>query len=229
MVLNDLPTPSLILDLDRLERNCDRMIRRAAELGVKLRPHMKTAKSVDVGRLATREHAIGVTVSTPAEVEHFAAAGFRDITYAVGIVAHKVPALAAMQRRHGARISLITDSVAAVREVARAAETAGERFAVFVEIDSGGGRGGSGRRWRRAARDRPSDRVVVIALARRRADPRRTELRRLERRGDAGDRGGRAGGGDPARQSGCVRPASRCPRSASARPRLRSTRARSTA
>ena len=140
--MNDLPTPSLILDLDRVERNCDRMIRRAAELGVKLRPHMKTAKSVDVGRLATREHAIGVTVSTPAEVEHFAAAGFRDITYAVGIVAHKVPALAAMQRRYGARISLITDSVAAVARGGACGGDGGERFAVFVEIDSGGGRGG---------------------------------------------------------------------------------------
>ncbi|MGN6390710.1 MAG: alanine racemase, partial [Gemmatimonadales bacterium] len=61
MVLDDLPTPSLILDLDRLERNCSRMIRRAAELGVRLRPHMKTAKSADVGRLATRERAVGVT------------------------------------------------------------------------------------------------------------------------------------------------------------------------
>jgi D-serine deaminase-like pyridoxal phosphate-dependent protein len=75
MLVNDLPTPSLLLDLDRLERNCDRMIRRAAELGVRLRPHMKTAKSADVGRLATRERAVGVAVSTLAEAEHFARDG----------------------------------------------------------------------------------------------------------------------------------------------------------
>jgi D-serine deaminase-like pyridoxal phosphate-dependent protein len=43
MLLSDLPTPALILDLDRVERNCERMIRRAAELGVTLRPHLKTA------------------------------------------------------------------------------------------------------------------------------------------------------------------------------------------
>ena len=66
------------------------MIRRAAELGVRLRPHMKTAKSVDVGRLATRDGSVGVTVSTVAEAEYFAEAGFRDITYAVGIAGHKV-------------------------------------------------------------------------------------------------------------------------------------------
>jgi D-serine deaminase-like pyridoxal phosphate-dependent protein len=142
MLLDDLPTPSLILDLDRLERNCDRMIRRAAELGVRLRPHMKTAKSADVGRLATREGAVGVTVSTLAEAEYFARAGFRDITYAVGIAGPKVGALAALQRRHGARISLLPDTVAAVHDAARHAEAAGERLALFIEIDSGGGRGG---------------------------------------------------------------------------------------
>ncbi len=142
MVLGDLPTPSLILDLDRLERNCERMIQRAAELGVRLRPHMKTAKSVDVGRLATRERSAGVTVSTLAEVEHFAQAGFRDITYAVGIAGHKVAVLAGLQRRYGARVMLLADSIAAVLDVGRHAQAVGERFSIFIEIDSGGGRGG---------------------------------------------------------------------------------------
>ena len=142
VLLDDLPTPSLILDLDRLERNCDRMIRRAAELGVRLRPHMKTAKSADVGRLATSDRAVGVTVSTVAEAEYFAEAGFRDITYAVGIAGHKVGPLAALQRGTGARISLLADTAAAVHDAARHAEAAGERLALFIEIDSGGGRGG---------------------------------------------------------------------------------------
>jgi D-serine deaminase-like pyridoxal phosphate-dependent protein len=142
MSLDDLPTPALILDLDRVERNCNRMIRRATELGVQLRPHLKTAKSADVARLATRDRSSAITVSTVAEVEYFAEAGFRDITYAVGIAGHKVPALAALQRRYGLRINLLADSVAAVADVARHAESLGEEFAVFLEIDCGGGRGG---------------------------------------------------------------------------------------
>jgi D-serine deaminase-like pyridoxal phosphate-dependent protein len=142
MLLDDLPTPALILDLDRVERNCERMIRRAAELGVQLRPHMKTAKSVDVARLATRGRSLGITVSTLAELEYFAQAGFKDITYAVGIAGHKVPAMAALQRRYGVRISLLADSLPAVADVARHAEALGEKFAVFIEIDCGGGRGG---------------------------------------------------------------------------------------
>jgi D-serine deaminase-like pyridoxal phosphate-dependent protein len=140
--LDEVPTPALILDLDRLEPNCQRMMGRARDLGVTLRPHMKTAKSADVARLATREQAAGITVSTLAEAEYFAQAGFDDITYAVGIAGHKIPALAGLQRRFGVRIALLTDSVQAVHDVAGRAETLGERFALFIEIDCGGGRGG---------------------------------------------------------------------------------------
>ena len=142
MRLEDLPTPALVLDLDRLERNCERMSARAAALGVQLRPHMKTAKSAEVARLATRERSAGITVSTLAELEYFARAGFGDITYAVGIAGHKVPAIAALKRRYGTRISLLADSLTAVAEVARQLEMAGETLALFLEIDCGGRRGG---------------------------------------------------------------------------------------
>jgi D-serine deaminase-like pyridoxal phosphate-dependent protein len=74
-----LETPRLILDLDRLERNCAAMRTRCAALGVALRAHLKTAKSVDVARIAT--NASGITVSTLKEAEHFARAGYRDILY----------------------------------------------------------------------------------------------------------------------------------------------------
>ena len=140
--LAHVPTPALILDIERVERNCERMIRRAAQLGVQLRPHMKTAKSADVARLATRERSVGITVSTVAEIEYFAREGFGDITYAVGIAAHKLPALARLQREHGTRIRLVADSVASVTEVARQAAALGERFSLFIEIDCGGKRGG---------------------------------------------------------------------------------------
>src|ERR1700742_3755133 len=84
-----LETPRLILDLDRLERNCATMRARCDALGVALRPHLKTAKSIDVARIATNG-ASGITVSTLKEAEHFAAAGYRDILYAATIVPGKL-------------------------------------------------------------------------------------------------------------------------------------------
>ena len=53
MKLSDLPTPCLVLDRVKLSRNIKTMADALARHGVPLRPHMKTAKSIDVARLAT--------------------------------------------------------------------------------------------------------------------------------------------------------------------------------
>ena len=139
MKLTELSTPSLLLDLDRVERNCAAMQRRAQALGVALRPHLKTAKSADVARLATPG---GITVSTLAEIDYFGQHGFRDITYAVGITAHKLDTLADLQDKHGLTLSLLADHPATVTEVAQRAAQLDKRFALLIEIDCGGGRGG---------------------------------------------------------------------------------------
>ena len=85
MKLADLPTPCLVLDRTILQRNIDLMARAVARHRVPLRPHMKTAKSIDVARLATAGQPGGITVSTLAEAEYFSGHGITDILYAVGI------------------------------------------------------------------------------------------------------------------------------------------------
>ncbi len=141
MKLNELKTPSLVLDRTRLMRNVEAMSARMKHHGVDLRPHMKTAKSAEIARLATAGHGGGITVSTLNEAAHFAKAGFRDITYAVGIVPQRLAEVAALQR-DGASVAIVTDSVEIARLVGREAESSDARFGVFVEIDSGGGRAG---------------------------------------------------------------------------------------
>ena len=47
-----LDTPCLLLDREALERNTARMRARMQRHAVTLRPHVKTAKSIDVARLA---------------------------------------------------------------------------------------------------------------------------------------------------------------------------------
>ena len=62
--LDDLPTPALILDRAILRRNLKRMSDRLRQAGVLLRPHLKTAKSVQIGRMAVEGHDGRITVST---------------------------------------------------------------------------------------------------------------------------------------------------------------------
>jgi D-serine deaminase-like pyridoxal phosphate-dependent protein len=105
-----------------------------------LRPHLKTAKSIQVGRMAVEGHDGRITVSTLAEARYFAGGGFKDILYGVGIVPAKLPAVTEL-RRQGVNLRVVTDNLAVAKAIAAAA-TAGDTFSVFIEIDSGAGRAG---------------------------------------------------------------------------------------
>jgi len=138
--IDDLSTPALILDRAILRRNLKRMSDRLREAGVTLRPHMKTAKSVQVGRMAVEGHDGRITVSTLAEARYFAKGGFTDIFYAVGIVPSKLPAVTEL-RRQGVNLRIVTDNISVARSIVEAARN-GDTFSVFIEVDSGGGRAG---------------------------------------------------------------------------------------
>jgi D-serine deaminase-like pyridoxal phosphate-dependent protein len=141
MKLSDLDTPALVLDRRRLEANLARMSERARRLGVDLRPHMKTAKSAEVGRLATEGHFGGITVSTLKEAEYFAERGFTDIVYAVGISLDKLERVAALQAT-GVRVTTLTDNLEVARGIGARSAALGAHFEVLVELDTGDGRAG---------------------------------------------------------------------------------------
>ena len=138
--IDDLPTPALILDRAVLRRNLRRMSDRLREAGIALRPHLKTAKSVAIGRMAVEGHDGRITVSTLAEARYFAQGGFKDILYGVGIVPSKLAAVTEL-RRQGVDLRIVTDNLPVARAIADAAKD-GDTFSVFIEIDSGGGRAG---------------------------------------------------------------------------------------
>jgi D-serine deaminase-like pyridoxal phosphate-dependent protein len=141
MRLEELNTPCAALDLGRLTNNLHRMRDIAHQHGLRLRPHLKTAKSEEVARLATADEFGGITVSTVREVQYFASRGFGDITYAVCAVPAKVSALADLCREHPAlHVSLLVDNPAVIAAVD---EAAGDGvFDVLIEIDSGEHRSG---------------------------------------------------------------------------------------
>jgi len=141
MTLADLDTPSLILDRAILERNAAAMTRRARALGVQLRPHLKTAKSAEVARIALRDNFGGITVSTLKEAEYFAAAGIRDIVYAVTIVPAKLPRIAALLRA-GVDLAVVADRVDVARALGEKSAQLGVEVPVMIELDAGEHRSG---------------------------------------------------------------------------------------
>jgi len=149
--LEDLQTPCLVLDKGILERNLKRMSDRMRQHGVTLRPHLKTAKSAEVARMAVAGEAGGITVSTLAEAEYFAERGFRDILVAAAVPPQKLDRAASLISK-GVRTVLVTDDVATASQI----EAHGGAFHVLIEIDSGD---------RRAGVDPESDAVLEIGRA----------------------------------------------------------------
>jgi D-serine deaminase-like pyridoxal phosphate-dependent protein len=140
--IDALVTPSLLLDRERLERNIRRLADRAEKLGVVLRPHMKTAKSIDVARHVFPDGPGPITVSTLAEAEYFAGHGFRDMTYAVGMSPASARRAMELCRRTGVVLKLLLDTAEQADALAEVRAATGVTPSVFIELDCDDHRGG---------------------------------------------------------------------------------------
>ncbi len=140
--LDTVATPALILDRDRMDRNIARLKGLMAAHNVTLRPHLKTAKSIDAAKRIYPDGPGPITVSTLAEAEYFAReGGFTDITYAVGLDPNK--ALRAAQiHKAGVDLKVTLDTAEQAIALGAAGQATGSCPAAFIEIDCDGHRGG---------------------------------------------------------------------------------------
>lgn len=135
MNLETIQTPALVLDIERVKRNADRLGSRVRDLGARLRPHVKTHKCIEVARIQTAGHSGALTVSTLAEARAFVAGGFGEITYAVPIEPGKFKAAADLARI--CDLSLITDDSQIPEQLNEAAKQAGVVLKLFLKVDCG--------------------------------------------------------------------------------------------
>jgi D-serine deaminase-like pyridoxal phosphate-dependent protein len=153
--LRELDTPCLVLDRDRMEGNIARLRGRLARFDVALRPHLKTAKSVEVARAVMSSPAGPATVSTLQEAALFAAAGVRDMIYAVGIAPAKLARVLEL-RAEGVDLAVVLDTVEQAEAVAAASRRAGVKIPALIEIDCDGHRSGV----------QPTDAARLLAIGR---------------------------------------------------------------
>jgi len=139
--LSALSTPVAVVDQARMQSNIVRMQAQMDRLGVRFRPHVKTAKSLPVAQRQLEAGASGITVSTLKEAEEFFAAGVTDILYAVGIAPNKFQAALELRRR-GCHLKLLTDSLDAARALVAFGREHRHCFDLLLEIDSDGHRAG---------------------------------------------------------------------------------------
>jgi D-serine deaminase-like pyridoxal phosphate-dependent protein len=138
--LSDIPTPALLLDERRMMANIARFQKRIDALGVRARPHMKTAKSIHVAHRQLQD--LGpATVSTLREAEVLFEVGVKDMIYAVGIDPHKLSRVLTL-RAQGCDLKVVLDSVEQAEAVFEASKAAKTKIPALIEIDSDGHRSG---------------------------------------------------------------------------------------
>ena len=139
----ELDTPAVTVDLTIMEANIRRVQQHLERHGIANRPHIKTHKIPEVGRLQMAAGAVGITCQKIGEVEVFADAKVADdvlLTFNV-IGAAKTDRLMALARRL-ARLTVVLDNEVVARGLSEAGVRHGVDVSFLVECDTGFGRNG---------------------------------------------------------------------------------------
>ena len=151
MTLDELETPTPVVDLARMERNLDRMAAYAADHGIALRPHIKTHKTAWLAAEQLRRGAMGVTCATPREAEVMSEVADDVLLAYPAVGSLKARRVAALPR--DIQVTVALDSTRAADDLADAAHEVGRRVRVFVECDMG---------MRRVGVQTPDDAIALV-------------------------------------------------------------------
>jgi D-serine deaminase-like pyridoxal phosphate-dependent protein len=132
----DLDTPAVIVDLDRLEANIERMQALMNRFGLGFRPHVKAHKIPEIAQMQMRAGAIGITCQKIGEAEVMANAGLKNILLSYNIVgASKLDRLTRLAKRSD--LIAAVDSEYTVAGIAQAACAANVEVKLVIELDTG--------------------------------------------------------------------------------------------
>ncbi len=136
MLITELDTPSVVVDLDVMERNLSRMADYCAARNIKLRPHTKSHKIPELAKRQIQSGAYGITVAKIDEAEVMLDSGSPNMLIAYPIVGKlKATRMAKLAERVKLEVSL--DSEEAAKAVSEAASAQNVKIGILVELDVG--------------------------------------------------------------------------------------------
>jgi D-serine deaminase-like pyridoxal phosphate-dependent protein len=134
-MLEDLPTPAVIVDRRRLLDNLNRIQKLAGSSGARLRPHAKTHKSPTIAAWQIERGAVGVCCAKVGEAEVFVEAGIADVRIPYPLQPIQAPRILKLMDR--ASISTIVDHLEVARGWSARMEAAGRRLDILIKVDVG--------------------------------------------------------------------------------------------
>ena len=143
MTRDEIPTPALLLDLDRFERNLQRMTGHVRRTGKSIRPHAKTHKCPEIAKRQIQAGALGVACAKLGEAEVMAAAGIRGLLITTEIVPPTSIARLMKLVAEAPDTMIVVDHAENVAALGTAASAAGVIVNVLVDVDMGNRRTGA--------------------------------------------------------------------------------------
>ena len=141
MPVSDVDTPALLIDIDALERNIEKMALYGTQQGINLRPHAKTHKSIDIARMQVSNGAVGVCCQKVSEAEILIHGGITDVLITNQIIGQRKIRRLVELSQYG-KISVCVDDSKNVTDINEMSAQCGTVIKAFVEVDIGSGRCG---------------------------------------------------------------------------------------
>lgn len=132
----ELDTPALLINLDIMESNIQKMANYFSKVNTELRPHIKTHKTPIIAHKQIAAGAIGITCAKLGEAEAIVHSGIRDVLIANQIVGkHKIARLINLAKHSD--IMVAVDNVENVNAISKAASEKGVTIRVLIEVNIG--------------------------------------------------------------------------------------------
>ena len=133
---SELDTPALLIELDKMEWNIQKMADFFSTVDTDLRPHLKTHKTPIIAHKQIAAGAIGITCAKLGEAEAVVHSGIRDVLIANQIVGTQKIARLINLAKH-AEIMVAVDNAENVQEISLAARSKGVVIRILVEVNIG--------------------------------------------------------------------------------------------
>ncbi|MDC3169625.1 alanine racemase [Paracoccaceae bacterium] len=141
-LIRDIDTPAVVLNLKIVKENINTYQKYCDDIGITLRPHIKTHKIPALAKIQIRAGAIGITAQKISEAEAIISEGEVDdvlITYNI-IGEKKLNALLNLAKK--VKVTVVADSSFCVQGLSKTFKGSKEPLSVLVECDTGANRCG---------------------------------------------------------------------------------------
>ncbi|HHW19398.1 MAG TPA: DSD1 family PLP-dependent enzyme [Firmicutes bacterium] len=137
----EIETPALLVDLDILNENIDKMNMFVTQHGIGIRPHAKTHKTPEIARLQMEKGALGITCAKVGEAEALAEGGITDILIANQVIGTgKIDRVVALSKKIDVKVAV--DSAGNLKDISRRSALVGGNVGIVIEVEVGNNRSG---------------------------------------------------------------------------------------